>query len=101
MTSTAMYLYTLLITYGYRALEGNQPAFNRASMTYSVVSHHTTMVKVLPYVMRSINELNIPAGNRHGFEILYFGVNLLLMLDYRLSFNIEVMGLTCLFITKG
>jgi hypothetical protein len=48
------------------------------------------MVKVLPYVMRSINELNIPAGNRHGFEILYFGVNLLLMLDYRLSFNVEV-----------
>jgi hypothetical protein len=50
------------------------------------------MVKVLPYVMRSINELNIPAGNRHGFEILYFGVNLLLMLDYRLSFDIEIKG---------
>lgn len=87
-----MYLYTLLITYGYRTLEGNQPVLNRSSMTYSAVSHHTTMVKVLPYVMRSINELNIPAGNRHGFEILYFGVNLLLMLDYRLSFNIEIKG---------
>ena len=50
------------------------------------------MVKVLPYVMRSINELNIPAGKSHGFEILYFGVNLLLMLDYRLSFSIEIKG---------
>lgn len=73
-------------------LEGNQPVFKGACMTYSTVSHHTTMVKVLPYVMRSINELNIPAGKRHGFEILYFGVNLLLMLDYRLSFNIEIKG---------
>jgi hypothetical protein len=87
-----VYLYTLLITYGYRTLEGNQPVLNRASMTYSAVSHCTTMVKVLPHVMRSINELNIPAGNRHGFEILYFGVNLVLMLDYRLSFNIEING---------
>jgi hypothetical protein len=50
------------------------------------------MVKFLPYVMRSINELNIPAGKSHGFEILYFGVNLLLMLDYRLSFNMEIKG---------
>jgi hypothetical protein len=48
------------------------------------------MVKVLPHVIRSINELNIPAGNSNGFEILYFGVNLLLMFDYRLSFNIEL-----------
>ena len=48
------------------------------------------MVKVLPHVIRSINELNIPAGNTNGFEILYFGVNLLLMFDYRLSFNIEL-----------
>jgi hypothetical protein len=48
------------------------------------------MVKVLPHVIRSINELNIPAGTTDGFEILYFGVNLLLMFDYRLSFNIEV-----------
>jgi hypothetical protein len=59
-------------------------------MKYSAVMHQKTMVKVLPHVMRSINELNIPSGNTDGFEILYFGVNLLLMLDYRLSFNIEV-----------
>jgi hypothetical protein len=62
-------------------------------MKYSAVMHQKTMVKVLPHVMRSINELNIPAGNTDGFEILYFGVNLLLMLDYRLSFNIEAKGL--------
>jgi hypothetical protein len=61
-------------------------------MKYSAVMHLKTMVKVLPHVMRSINELNIPAGNTDGFEILYFGVNLLLILDYRLSFNIEVKG---------
>jgi nucleoid-associated protein YejK len=47
-------------------------------------------MKVLPHVMRNINEFNIPAGNSHGYEILYFGVNLILMLDYRLSFDIEV-----------
>lgn len=40
--------------------------------------------------MRNINEFNIPAGDMHGYEILYFGVNLILMFDYRLSFNIEV-----------
>jgi hypothetical protein len=50
------------------------------------------MVKVLPHIIRSINELNIPAGTTDGFEILYFGVNLVLMFDYRLSFNIEVKG---------
>ena len=49
-----------------------------------------TMIRVLPYVMRSVNELNIPSGDTHGYEILYFGVNLILMYDYRLSFNIEV-----------
>ena len=49
-----------------------------------------TVVKVLPYVMRIVNELNIPSGESHGYEILYFGVNLILMYDYRLSFNIEV-----------
>ena len=49
-----------------------------------------TMIRVLPYVMRSVNDLNIPSGNTHGYEILYFGVNLILMYDYRLSFNIEV-----------
>jgi hypothetical protein len=48
------------------------------------------MVKVLPYVMRNINEFNIPAGDTHAYEILYFGVNLILMFDYRLSFDIEV-----------
>ena len=26
----------------------------------------------------------------HGYEILYFGVNLILMFDYRLSFDIQV-----------
>jgi hypothetical protein len=48
------------------------------------------MVKVLPNVMRNINELNIPAGNTSGYDILYFGVNLILMFDYRLSFDVEV-----------
>jgi hypothetical protein len=49
-----------------------------------------TVVKVLPHVIRNINELNIPSGETHGYEILYFGVNLILMFDYRLSFNMEV-----------
>ena len=40
--------------------------------------------------MRNINEFNIPAGNTSGYEILYFGVNLILMFDYRLSFDVEV-----------
>jgi len=40
--------------------------------------------------MRNINEFNIPAGESHGYEIMYFGVNLILMLDYRLSFDIDV-----------
>ena len=40
--------------------------------------------------MRNINEFNIPGGNSHGYEILYFGVNLILMFDYRLGFDIEV-----------
>ena len=48
------------------------------------------MVKVLPHVMRNINEFNIPVGNTSGYEILYFGVNLILMFDYRLSFDVEV-----------
>lgn len=39
--------------------------------------------------MRNINEFNIPSGDS-GYEILYFGVNLILMFDYRLSFDIEV-----------
>jgi hypothetical protein len=46
--------------------------------------------KVLPHVMRNINEFNIPSGNTHGYEILYFGVNLILMFDYRLSFDVEL-----------
>jgi hypothetical protein len=49
-----------------------------------------TVVKVLPHVIRGINELNIPSGDTQGYEILHFGVNLILMFDYRLSFNIEV-----------
>ena len=48
------------------------------------------VVKVLPHVMRSTNEFHIPPGDAHGYEILYFGVNLILMFDYRLSFDIEV-----------
>jgi hypothetical protein len=48
------------------------------------------VVKVLPHVMRSINEFNIPAGDKHGYEILYFGVNLILMFEYRLSFEVDV-----------
>jgi len=40
--------------------------------------------------MRNINEFNIPDGNSHGYEILYFGVNLILMFDYRLAFDIKV-----------
>src|SRR5919206_2577403 len=47
-------------------------------------------MKVLPHVMRNINEFNIPAGNSSGYEILYFGVNLILMFDYRLGFDVEV-----------
>ena len=48
------------------------------------------MARVLPHVMRNINEFNIPSGNTHGYEILYFGVNLILMFDYRLSFDVEL-----------
>jgi hypothetical protein len=40
--------------------------------------------------MRNINEFNIPYGNTQGYEILYFGVNLILMFDYRLSFDVEL-----------
>ena len=40
--------------------------------------------------MRNINEFNIPTGDIHGYGILYFGVNLILMFDYRLSFDIQV-----------
>jgi hypothetical protein len=34
--------------------------------------------------------LNISHGCFHGYEIMYFSVNLILMLDYKLSFNIEI-----------
>ncbi|HJT46845.1 MAG TPA: hypothetical protein VJ729_01595 [Nitrososphaeraceae archaeon] len=40
--------------------------------------------------MRNINEFNIPTGNSSGYEILYFGVNLILMFDYRLAFDVQV-----------
>jgi hypothetical protein len=48
------------------------------------------VIKVLPHVMRNINEFNIPSGDKHGYEILYFGVNLILMFDYRVSFDVKV-----------
>lgn len=48
------------------------------------------MVKVLPHVIRNINEFNIPFGDIYGYEILYFGVNLILMFDYRMSFDMKV-----------
>jgi hypothetical protein len=47
-------------------------------------------MKVLRHVIRNINEFNIPDENSSGYEILYFGVNLILMFDYRLAFDIEV-----------
>jgi hypothetical protein len=47
-------------------------------------------MKILSHVMRNINEFNIPSGNNQGYEILYFGVNLILMFDYRLAFDVEV-----------
>jgi hypothetical protein len=40
--------------------------------------------------MRNISEFNVPCGDIHGYEILYFGVNLILMFDYRLSFDVEL-----------
>jgi hypothetical protein len=47
-------------------------------------------MKLLAHVMRNMNEFNIPAGNSRAYEIMYFGVNLILTLDYRLSFDIDV-----------
>ena len=47
-------------------------------------------MKLLAHVMGNINEFNIPPGDSHGYEIMHFGVNLILMLDYRLSFDIDV-----------
>jgi hypothetical protein len=72
----------------------------KTSIGYAAIMSDKTVVKVLPYVMRSVNELNIPPGNTQGYEILYFGVNLILMFDYRLSFNIELLRLSCPFITN-
>jgi hypothetical protein len=50
-------------------------------------------MKVLQHVMRNINEFNIPS-TQYGYDILYFGVNLILMFDYRLSFDVEVKNST-------
>jgi hypothetical protein len=47
-------------------------------------------VKVLPHVLRNISEFNIPPGKASGYKILYFGVNLILMFDYRLAFDVQV-----------
>ena len=47
-------------------------------------------MKVLPHVMRNINEFNIPCNDPNGYEILYFGANLILMFEYRLSFDVKV-----------
>lgn len=62
----------------------------KISIVYAVFVSDKTVVKVLPHVIRNISELNVPSGETQGYEILYFGVNLILMFDYRLSFNIEV-----------
>ena len=62
----------------------------KTSIVCTVLMSDKTVVKVLPHVIRSINELNIPSGYTQGYEILHFGVNLILMFDYKLSFNIEV-----------
>jgi len=58
------------------------------TVQYNYHTCHLYLLKVLPHVMRNINEFNIPVGNLHGYEILYFGVNLILMFDYRLAFDI-------------
>jgi len=42
-------------------------------------------------VSRNNNEFNVPYGNDYGYESMYFGVNLILMIDYRLSFDVNVM----------
>ncbi len=41
-------------------------------------------------VLRNSNEFNIPSGKDYGYEAMYFGVNLILMLEYRLSFDVDV-----------
>jgi hypothetical protein len=64
--------------------------YAKTSIACTNIYVRQSVVRVLPHVMRNVNELNIPSGDSHGYEILYFGVNLILMFDYRLSFNIEV-----------
>lgn len=54
-----------------------------------IISYTSTVMKVLSHIMRNINEFNIPAGDS-CYEILYFGVNLILMFDYRFSFDVVV-----------
>lgn len=44
----------------------------------------------LTQVMRNINEFNILYDHLNGYETMNFGVNLISLLDYRLSFDIEV-----------
>lgn len=42
-------------------------------------------------VLRNNNEFNVPYGNDYGYEAMYFGVNLILMIEYRLSFDVNVL----------
>lgn len=42
-------------------------------------------------VLRNSSEFNIPYGNNYGYEAMYFGVNLILMLEYRMSFDVNVL----------
>jgi hypothetical protein len=55
-----------------------------------VLIYASSVVKVLPHVMRNINEFNVPCRKIQAYEIVYFGVNLILMFDYRLSFDVEL-----------
>ncbi|HLE34560.1 MAG TPA: hypothetical protein VI698_01590 [Nitrososphaerales archaeon] len=41
-------------------------------------------------VLRNSNEFNIPSGKDYGYGAMYFGVNLILMLEYKLSFDVNV-----------
>jgi hypothetical protein len=41
-------------------------------------------------VLRNSSEFNIPSGNEYGYEAMYFGVNLILMHDHGLSFDVNV-----------
>jgi hypothetical protein len=73
----------------------NNDNYNLTKISYQkYIGIETTYLSyyIFPVIKkeRNINEFNIPAGNSHGYEILYFGLNLILMLDYRLSFDVEV-----------